>query len=223
MPMHPGSSNWHSQMPAYMPTPNWQPPIPSHPGDAGFQNLSTGKLKYLRFHFYNSNHHESPYTPLPATIELPKKRDGRTKKNSKNDNLSPLNLRKAFAHDNVGGDDVLITGIHDTDSNGSNPKNNRSLIQIDPHIIGMLDGSTHPYPSWKNINWVYMPINASGNHWVTGAVNLPHSVFMSLTLWKVRVEVVPRQSERYWKNIRYEMGKLFYKCRYEDTRNCGYD
>nr|GEU52026.1 hypothetical protein [Tanacetum cinerariifolium] len=37
-----------------------------------------------------------------------------TKKNSKNDNLSPLNLGNAFAHDNVGGDDVLITGVHDT-------------------------------------------------------------------------------------------------------------
>ncbi|GKG01316.1 hypothetical protein Tco_0306021, partial [Tanacetum coccineum] len=35
MPSQPGSSNWQSQMPAYTPTPNWQPPIPSHPGDAG--------------------------------------------------------------------------------------------------------------------------------------------------------------------------------------------
>nr|GEW28497.1 hypothetical protein [Tanacetum cinerariifolium] len=56
----------------------------------------------------------SPYTSLPATTELPKKLVGRTKKNSKNDNLSPLNLGNAFAHENVGGDDVLITGVHDT-------------------------------------------------------------------------------------------------------------
>ncbi|GJS21823.1 hypothetical protein Tco_0450455 [Tanacetum coccineum] len=59
---------------------------------------------------------QSPYTPLPATTELPKKRVGKTKKNSKNDNLSPLNLGNAIAHDNVGGDDVLITGVHDTGS-----------------------------------------------------------------------------------------------------------
>nr|GEY65899.1 hypothetical protein [Tanacetum cinerariifolium] len=57
---------------------------------------------------------QSPYTSLPATTELPKKRVGRPKENSKNDNLSPLNLGNAFVHDNVGGDDVLITGIHDT-------------------------------------------------------------------------------------------------------------
>nr|GEX27063.1 hypothetical protein [Tanacetum cinerariifolium] len=68
-------------MPAYTSTLNWQPPISSHPGDAGLCDP---------------------------------KRVGRPKKNSKNDNLSPLNLGNAFAHDNVGGDDVLITGIHDT-------------------------------------------------------------------------------------------------------------
>nr|GEX28345.1 hypothetical protein [Tanacetum cinerariifolium] len=47
------------------------------------------------------------------------------------------------------------------------PENNWFLIQTDPHIIGMLDGSTRPYTSWKNVNWVYMPINVGGNHWVT--------------------------------------------------------
>ncbi|GJR39739.1 phospholipase-like protein [Tanacetum coccineum] len=166
MPSQPGSSNWQSQMPAYMPTPNWQPPIPSHPGDAGLCD-------------------PSPYTPFPATTKLPKKQVGKTKKNPKNDNLSPLNLGNAFAHDNVGGDDVLITGEHDTgvyftyenvDPNKQmnswieilirsrpqdadwtvsksgttcvHPENNRFLIETDPHIIGMFDGSTRPYPSW---------------------------------------------------------------------------
>ncbi|GJU81998.1 phospholipase-like protein [Tanacetum coccineum] len=227
MPSHPGSSNWQSQMPAYTPTPNWQPPIPSHPGDAGLCDP--------------------------------------------NDNLSPLNLGNAFTHDNVGGDDVLIMGIHDTgiyftyenvdpnkvtrqeyndftdfilnpyqvyldcymmgylvpeffwrqlvphlcmprshsvdnpynegwlsgdqmnswieilirsrpqdadwtvSKSGTacvHPENNRFLIQTDPHIIGMLDGSTRPYPSWKNVNWVYMPINVSGNHWGSSSLGL---------------------------------------------------
>ncbi|GJU89653.1 phospholipase-like protein [Tanacetum coccineum] len=388
MPSQPGSSNWQRQMPTYTPTPNWQPPIPSHPGDAGLcdPNILERPRRVQRPSVYI----QSPYTPLPATTELPKKRVGRTKKNSKNDNLSPLNLGNAFAHDNVGGDDVLITGIHDTGiyftyenvdpnkvtrqeyndftdfilnpyqvyldcymmgylvpeffwrqlvphlcmprshsvDNPNNegwlsgdieilirsspqdadwtvsksrtacvhPENNRFLIQTDPHIIGMLDGSTRPYPSWKNVNWVYMPINVGGNHWVTGAVNLPHSVFYVfdstesqsrrllleaqikawtpiingilqmhgyfngselpyhnfilsynkgwgfevpqqanfkdygvITCWLIaklcagHVPVVPRQSERYWKNIRYETGKLFYKCRCENTRYCGYD
>ncbi|GJX89551.1 phospholipase-like protein [Tanacetum coccineum] len=122
MPSQPGSSNWQIQMPAYTPTPNWQPPIPSHPGDAGLCD-------------------PSPYIPLPHTTELPKKRVGKTKKNSKNDKLSPLNLRNDFAHDNVGGDDVLITGVRDT---------------------GI-------YFTYENVdpNKVYMPINVGGNHWVT--------------------------------------------------------
>ncbi|GKA50962.1 phospholipase-like protein, partial [Tanacetum coccineum] len=277
MPSQPGSSNWQSQMPVYTPTPNWQPPIPSHPGDAGL--CDPNKLDRPGKEQRPSIYIQSPYTPLPPTTELPKKQVGKTKKKSKNDNLSPLNLGNAFAHDNVGGDDILITGVHDTGiyftyenvdpnkvtrqeyndftdfilnpyqvyldcymmgylvpeffwrqlvphlcmprshsvDNPNNegwlsgdqmnswieilirsrpqdadwtvsksgtacvhPENNRFLIQTDPHIIGMLDGSTRPYPSWKNVNWVYMPINVGGNHWVTSAVNLPHSIFVCL-------------------------------------------
>ncbi|GJX33107.1 transposase, MuDR, MULE transposase domain protein [Tanacetum coccineum] len=108
MPSQPGSSNWHSQMPVYTPTLNWQPPNPSHPGDDGLCNPRPKRVQRPSVYI------QSPFTSLPATTELPKKRVGRTKKNSKNDNLSPLNLGNAFAHDNVGGDDVLITGTHDT-------------------------------------------------------------------------------------------------------------
>nr|GEX82201.1 transposase, MuDR, MULE transposase domain protein [Tanacetum cinerariifolium] len=50
-------------------------------------------------------------------------------------------------------------------------------MHMDPHFIGTLDGSMRPYPSWNDVNWVYMPINAEGNHWVTGAVNLADSIF----------------------------------------------
>ncbi|GKB78832.1 transposase, MuDR, MULE transposase domain protein, partial [Tanacetum coccineum] len=57
------------------------------------------------------------------------------------------------------------------------PENKRFMIQTDQHIIGTLDGSTRPYPTWNDVDWVYMPINAGGNHWVTGAVNLPNSLF----------------------------------------------
>ncbi|GKD53773.1 phospholipase-like protein, partial [Tanacetum coccineum] len=51
------------------------------------------------------------------------------------------------------------------------------IIQTDPHIIGTLDGSTCLCPSWDEVDWVYMPINAGGDHWVTGAINLPNSRF----------------------------------------------
>ncbi|GJV21565.1 phospholipase-like protein [Tanacetum coccineum] len=36
----------------------------------------------------------------------------------------------------------------------------------------MLDGSSRPYPSWDEVDIVYMPINTGGNHWVTGILNL---------------------------------------------------
>ncbi|GJR69675.1 phospholipase-like protein [Tanacetum coccineum] len=47
----------------------------------------------------------------------------------------------------------------------------------DPHIIGTLDGLMRLYHSWDEVDWVYMPINAGGDHWVTGAINLPNSRF----------------------------------------------
>nr|GFB98622.1 hypothetical protein [Tanacetum cinerariifolium] len=56
-------------------------------------------------------------------------------------------------------------------------ENNRFMLETDPHIIVTFDGSTRPYPPWKYVNWVYMPINVGGNHWVSGAVNLTLSVF----------------------------------------------
>ncbi|GJY29526.1 hypothetical protein Tco_0405293 [Tanacetum coccineum] len=110
-PSQPGSSNWQSQMPAYTPSPNWQPPIPSHPGDAGL--CDPNKLERPRREQRPSVYMQSPYTPLPLTTELPKKWVGITKKRCKNDNLSPLNLGNAFAYNNAGGDDVVITGVHD--------------------------------------------------------------------------------------------------------------
>ncbi|GJT78732.1 phospholipase-like protein [Tanacetum coccineum] len=41
------------------------------------------------------------------------------------------------------------------------------VIEMNEHIKGTLDGSTRPYPSWDDVDWVYMPINARGNHWNT--------------------------------------------------------
>ncbi|GKA68989.1 phospholipase-like protein [Tanacetum coccineum] len=291
MPSQPGSSNWQSQMLAYTPTLNWQPPIPSHSGDAGLCDPRPRRVQRPSVYM------QSPYTPLPATTELPKKRVGRTKKNSKNDNLSPLNLGNTFAHDNVGGDDVLITGVHDTgiyftyenvDPNKVTRQeyNDFTDFILDPYEVYLdcyMMGYLVPAFFWRQLvpqlcmarshnvdnegwlsgdqmnawieilirsrpqdaDWtVYMPLNVGGNHWVTGAVNLPHSVFyvfdsmesqrtkllledqmksLDARLCVGHVPVVPHESERYWENIRYEMGELFYKCRCENTRYCGYD
>nr|GEV22993.1 phospholipase-like protein [Tanacetum cinerariifolium] len=59
----------------------------------------------------------------------------------------------------------------------SQPENNRFMILTNPHNIGTLDGSVCPFPSWNDVTWVYMPINAEGVHWVTGAINLTDSIF----------------------------------------------
>nr|GEW19153.1 hypothetical protein [Tanacetum cinerariifolium] len=87
--------------PSYTPSPNWQPPISSHPGDTGLCDLN--KLERPRREHRPSVYMQSPYTPLPLTTELPKKQVGKTKKKYKNDNLSPLNLGNAFAYDKAGG------------------------------------------------------------------------------------------------------------------------
>nr|GEY79314.1 hypothetical protein [Tanacetum cinerariifolium] len=56
-------------------------------------------------------------------------------------------------------------------------KNNRFMILTDPHNIGTLDGSVRPFPSWNDVTWVYMPINAGRVYWVTEAINLTDSIF----------------------------------------------
>ncbi|GKA32927.1 probable inactive purple acid phosphatase 29 [Tanacetum coccineum] len=57
------------------------------------------------------------------------------------------------------------------------PENNQFIIMNDPHVIGTLDGSTRPYPSWNNVDWVFLPIHVVGNHWATGVIHLASSHF----------------------------------------------
>ncbi|GKC69927.1 hypothetical protein Tco_1115810 [Tanacetum coccineum] len=94
---HPGTPNWQSQMPSHSATLNWQPPIPSHPHDAGLLNPADYIYRFSS----------------PTTV-LPKKRGDKTKNKVKNANVSPLNLGNAFADDNVGEDDIMFLGEHDT-------------------------------------------------------------------------------------------------------------
>ncbi|GJU89648.1 phospholipase-like protein [Tanacetum coccineum] len=57
------------------------------------------------------------------------------------------------------------------------PENNQFIILNDPHVIGTLDGSTRPYPSWNDVDWVFLPIHVAGNHWATGVIDLANSHF----------------------------------------------
>ncbi|GJR14402.1 phospholipase-like protein [Tanacetum coccineum] len=98
-----------------------------------------------------SMNRRSPYKDLPPTTGLPKKWGDKSMNKGRNANVSPFNFWNAFVDENVGADDVLIT----------------SARQIDNYIV------------YENMDpsKVYMPINAGGDHWVTGAVNLPDSIF----------------------------------------------
>ncbi|GKB74602.1 hypothetical protein Tco_0936014 [Tanacetum coccineum] len=104
---------------------------------------------------------QSPYTPLPPTMELPKKRVGITKKKCKSDNLSPLNLGNAFAYNNVGGDDVVITGVHDTgiyftyenvDPNCNTPPENGSNVTLMASKHTQAKDFIHENGSTKSLN-----------------------------------------------------------------------
>nr|GEX84212.1 hypothetical protein [Tanacetum cinerariifolium] len=51
-------------------------------------------------------------------------------------------------------------------------KSNKYVIETDFHLMRMLDGSSRLYPSWDDVDIVYMPINCGRNHWVTDILNL---------------------------------------------------
>nr|GEY83404.1 phospholipase-like protein [Tanacetum cinerariifolium] len=146
MPSHPGTSNWRSQMPSHSATPNWQ-------------TLSRRILMMLAYQperkeVRPSMYRRTPYMDLPPTTVLPKKR---------------------------GGDDVMIMGERETGNYFVYENVDLSYLvpdyfwrQLVPHLY--MDG-IHSLERPNQEGWLfgdgYMPINAGGNHWVTGAVNLP--------------------------------------------------
>ncbi|GJX25762.1 zinc finger, CCHC-type containing protein [Tanacetum coccineum] len=102
---HPSTSNWQTQMPLRSATPNWQTLIPSHTHD----NILNRARREARPSMYR----QTSYMDLPPPTVLPKKHGDKTKNKGKNSNVSPLNLGNAFAHDNVGEDDVMIMALGD--------------------------------------------------------------------------------------------------------------
>ncbi|GJT65259.1 phospholipase-like protein [Tanacetum coccineum] len=113
------------------------------------------------------------------------------------------------------------------------PENNQFIIMNDPHVIGTLDGSTRPYPSWNDVDWVFLPIHVAGNHWATGVIDLDHSHFYVFdSLASDENKDVISQLINCWtpllNHILEDRGCLNktrqphnFEC--EDTRDCGYD
>ncbi|GKB14480.1 hypothetical protein Tco_0848403, partial [Tanacetum coccineum] len=112
MPSHPGISNWQTQMPSRSATKNWQTTMPSYPYDVGLFNPNI--LNRARREVRPSMYRRTPYMDFLPTTVVPKKRGDKTKNKVKNAKVSPLNLGNAFADDNVKRDDVMYLGEHDT-------------------------------------------------------------------------------------------------------------
>ncbi|GJY91466.1 phospholipase-like protein [Tanacetum coccineum] len=123
------------------------------------------------------------------------------------------------------------------------PENNQFIIMNDPHVIGTLDGSTRPYPSWNNVDWVFLPIHVVGNHWATGVIHLASSHFYVFDSMYSRgnYDVISKLIEcwtpvlnriledrgcfngtRRPYNFDYSYNQASSR-RCEDTRDCGYD
>nr|GEX58715.1 phospholipase-like protein [Tanacetum cinerariifolium] len=96
---------------------------------------------------------ESVYKLTDTTV-APKKRPDKSKNKAMNGKALAFDLGNADFDDNVGVNEVLIMDAHATDD----------------------------YICYKNVdpNKVYMPINACGDHWVTGVINLTCSRFFVL-------------------------------------------
>ncbi|GKC97013.1 hypothetical protein Tco_1162455, partial [Tanacetum coccineum] len=114
-----------------------------------------------------------------------------------------FNLRNAFDEDNVRGDNLMFLGEHDTGhclvyENVDPSKVRRGNyidcmefmlnpydVNLDCHMMGYMVPDYFwrqlvPHlcmPGSHSLELVYMPINAEGNHWVTGAIDLMASLF----------------------------------------------
>nr|GEV63936.1 phospholipase-like protein [Tanacetum cinerariifolium] len=150
-----GSSDWERQMPKQSASHYWQPSP---------QPCSYYSFGQVPSHIGRPN--------LKTTIETQHDVDGivdqpisKTKNKGKKANLSPLNLGGVLEGYNEEDNNVTFLGSQFTGNilfyENVDPKK-------DPHVIGTLDGSMLPYPSWNDVNWVFFPIHVAGNHfpWV---------------------------------------------------------
>ncbi|GKB78600.1 phospholipase-like protein [Tanacetum coccineum] len=143
----------------------------------------------------------SPFTSLPETTVAPKKLANNIRNTTRKAKVSPFNLRKAGIDLNPHVEELMFMGsratdeyipFYNVDPNKNRPpgaryivaktwtasmlpRSHKFVIKTYLHLMGMLDGSSRPYPSWDDVDIVYMLINSGGNEWVTGIINLPRS------------------------------------------------
>nr|GEX43985.1 RNA-directed DNA polymerase, eukaryota [Tanacetum cinerariifolium] len=197
---HPGTYNWQSQIPSHMGNPKSQTLIETHPDDAGLldQNIpNRGKREQCPSYF-----RRTPYMEQAPTTVLPKQRDCYMKGYSVPSRfwrqlvpyLCTPDIYRLEQTNQVG----WLSGDHmnswmelqirsrpenapwtvaKTGTVSIHPENHRFMIETDQHIIGTLDGTTRPYPSWNDVDWESMPLHVAGNHWVTRVIHLPTSHF----------------------------------------------
>ncbi|GJX19158.1 hypothetical protein Tco_0221835 [Tanacetum coccineum] len=176
-----------------MATPNWQTPMPSHPGlpmKRGDKTKNKGK-----------NANVSPLNLGNAFAD----------DNVGEDDVMIMDERETgnyFVYENVDASKVRREDYIDCTEFMLNPYDvylhltawneptkrvgcPRTMRTSGNESVLDTDGSTHNWnigwfnafiPALNDVDWVYMPINVVGNHWVTGGVNLLNSLFMCLTL-----------------------------------------
>nr|GEV53878.1 hypothetical protein [Tanacetum cinerariifolium] len=184
----------------------------------------------------------SPYMPLLATTVAPKKQVDKSRNKTRNANILAFDLGKAVVDDEVmitcarATDDYVLFENMDPNKielvirnrqHGArfivakvrtaslHPWSKMFVIAKDQHIRGMLDGSTRPYPSWDDVDWVYMSINAEENQVVT-----------CWLIDKFCGDEEPRvqgDTQAFFDAVKVDMLYKFHNCRCEDTEDCGYD
>ncbi|GJX72664.1 RNA-directed DNA polymerase, eukaryota [Tanacetum coccineum] len=92
------------------------------------------------------------------------------------------------------------------------------ILETDEHIIRMLDGSSSPYPSWDDVDIVYMPLHCNGNLSDCGVV----TCWVIENLCSNKAPVVDGDPNLFLASLE-NMASRFYACSCEDTSQCGYD
>nr|GEX12613.1 putative zinc finger, CCHC-type [Tanacetum cinerariifolium] len=160
------------QVPSHIGMPNLQTTIETQHDVVGLvdQNIpNRGKRQQL-----SSKYLVTPFTAKPPTTMVPKQRVSKNKNKGKKANLSPMNLGGVLEGYNEEDNNVTFFGSHFT----SNILFYENVDPAkDPHVIGTLDGFMRPYPSWNDVDWVFLPIHVARNHWATGVIHLANSHF----------------------------------------------
>ncbi|GKB85730.1 phospholipase-like protein, partial [Tanacetum coccineum] len=204
MPSHPGTSNWQTQMPSRLATLNLQTPMASHPHDAGLFNLKGSSPNMYRRTPYMDL---PPTTVVPkkrgdktknkvqnANLSSLNLENAFADDNVRGDDVMFLgehDTGNCLVYENVDPSKVRREDYIECMEFLLNPYD----VYLDCHMIGYMVpdyfwrqlvphlcmSGSHSLERANQEGWlsddVYMPINAGGNHWVTGAINLPAYLF----------------------------------------------